>query len=388
MAKASELKEIIKYVIHNNQLLEERGRKKTTLEIEGESGIGKTSIVLQVARELGMDYSKYNPSQTDDAGDITGMPLREFECKDGDETLWVNEKTIDRLPSHVHFTGHTRTVTCRPSWVPNKPNSILLIDDWNRSHPHIIQALMEIIDRGESVGWKLPENTHVILSSNPDNGNYFVTSIDNAQKTRSTKVNLDFDVKEWAKWAEENEVDSRCINFLLLNPEMINIEAGINARLATTFFDTLISLSSFDKENFGLIHLLGEGSVGQEFTATFITFINNKLDRLPSPHFILDLDEKPENVIKAIKSVCGDKGTADYKASIASVINTRITNYALKLADEKKLNKKEHVKRIIDIIFSDTLDKDLTFMMIKTLNARKEFSYLLSEPRIFNEVLS
>ena len=50
--------------------------------------------------------------------------------------------------------------------------------------PRFIQATMELIDRGEYISWSLPPNCTIILTSNPDNGDYNVNSMDNAQKTR------------------------------------------------------------------------------------------------------------------------------------------------------------------------------------------------------------
>ena len=47
-----------------------------------------------------------------------------------------------------------------------------------------MNAIMELIDRGEYLSWKLPVNCHLFLTSNYDNGEYSVTSsLDEAQKT-------------------------------------------------------------------------------------------------------------------------------------------------------------------------------------------------------------
>lgn len=44
-------------------------------------------------------------------------------------------------------------------------------------------------------------------TTNPDNGDYQVTSMDEAQKTRFISCQLKFDVDCWAKWAEEVNMD-------------------------------------------------------------------------------------------------------------------------------------------------------------------------------------
>ncbi|WP_353086646.1 hypothetical protein, partial [Flavobacterium sp.] len=73
-----------------------------------------------------------------------------------------------------------------------------------------IQAVMELIDRGEYVSWKMPQNWTIVLTSNPDNGDYSVNTVDPAQRTRYLTVEMSFNHKEWATWAEFNNIDSRC----------------------------------------------------------------------------------------------------------------------------------------------------------------------------------
>ena len=82
-----------------------------------------------------------------------------------------------------------------PEWISGKEDGgILLLDDWNRADIRFIQAVMELVDRQEYISWKLPKNWHIILTANPDNGDYLVSSIDNAQKTRFISTILQFDL--------------------------------------------------------------------------------------------------------------------------------------------------------------------------------------------------
>ncbi|MBK7819401.1 MAG: hypothetical protein IPJ60_19070 [Sphingobacteriaceae bacterium] len=123
----------------------------------------------------------------------------------------------------------------------------MILDDLNRADIRFIQAVMELVDRQEYISWKLPKDWHIILTANQDDGNYLVQSIDVAQRTRFISVNLKSDVEVWAKWAETQGIDGRCINFLLMHPELITV--GTNPRSITTFLMLLvllkISLHSF-----------------------------------------------------------------------------------------------------------------------------------------------
>ena len=49
------------------------------MEVVGESGIGKTSAVLQMAKENDLDFVKLNLAQIEELGDLVGFPVRQFQ---------------------------------------------------------------------------------------------------------------------------------------------------------------------------------------------------------------------------------------------------------------------------------------------------------------------
>ncbi len=380
--KASEIKYVLHHIIKNNRYLEERGKKKNSILIESEAGIGKTSIVQQVAEESGLGFVKINLSNIEQAGDLTGFPYIELEySKDDNSKGWISTKQLEHSGEKFNLTGYSRTSYSPPAWVPKDGSGIiLLLDDFTRAPTHIMQAVMEIVDKGEYVSWALPQDCHVMLTSNPSNGDYIVTELDGAQKTRFIRLEMKFNVDEWASWAEKVGVDSRCINFLMLNPEMI--KGNTNARLATDYFNSISSLNEFGSaEALQLINLLGEGSVGAEFSACFALFVNNKLDKVPSPKDLFEAKDD-ETAIAKIKSVVGKVDTQEYKQNIASVLSTRIINYCDKIIEDKTFDKKKIVPRVAEIIKSGTFSGDINFNLVKNLNTRKQFASLVEQKEI------
>jgi hypothetical protein len=356
----NELKQFLKHIIVNNRLLQQTNKIPVAVNVEGESGIGKTSAILQVAQEMDLHMVKLNLSQIEELGDLTGFPVKEFQLCQEEKCIWVVEHAIEEYIKHGYvFTGLNRMSYCPPEWISNtSKGGILLLDDWNRADTRFLQAVMELIDRQQYISWKLPEDWHIILSSNPDNGTYLVNSIDNAQKTRFISINLKFDKDCWAVWAENNQIDSRCINFLLMHPELITTE--VNARSAVMFFNSISSLQPFD-DHLPLIQMIGEGSVGDEFSSMFTMFINNRLDKIISPQDIL-FHKSEEYVIKTLKSVIG-KDT-QYRADIASIIVTRIVNYALFYAKDNNVDK-TLVERISSLVTEDIFAADLRYNIVK-----------------------
>lgn len=359
----TELKDFIKHIVKNNRYIQENGKTPVAINIEGESGLGKTSTILQVANELNLQCVKLNLSQLEEIGDLVGFPMKEHEMVKNDVTKWVTESTMAMyIQSGYKPTGEKRMTHAAPEWVQGKgQGGILILDDWTRADLRFVQAVMEIIDRQEYISWKLPKDWHVVLTSNPDNGEYLVNSIDSAQRTRFITANLTFDIDCWAKWAEQNNIDSRCINFLLMNPELVR--GDINPRSITTFFNSISSIDVFE-EQLPLIQMIGEGSVGAEFSTLFTTFINNKLDAMVSPKEILTgADWEP--IETKLKASMYD-GT-HYRADIASLMATRISNYSVVYAESNPVSDKI-LDRIKDIIKAEGLFAlDLHYFMIKNI---------------------
>ena len=356
-----ELKDFLKHIIDNNRYLQSSNKPMVSTEVVGDSGIGKTSAIVQLAEELDLNFVKLNLAQIEEIGDLVGFPIRQFEMKDKNKNEWVDENSVeDYRKKGFESTGLNRMSYCPPEWISGKSNGgILLLDDWNRADMRFIQAVMELIDRQQYISWKLPKDWHIILTSNPDNGDYLVNSIDNAQKTRFISVNLKFDLKCWGKWAEQAKLDGRCINFMLMHPELVTKQ--VNSRSVSMFFNSISSIKSFE-DTLPLIQMIGEGSVGTEFSTLFTMFINNKLDKMISPENILSQDE--QYVTNTLKSLVGkDK---DYRADIASTLGTRLSNY-LEFYSKENAIEKPLIERISKIVTEKIFATDVSYNMVKSI---------------------
>lgn len=358
----NEAKEFLSHIVSNNRYLQEGGKLPVSTEIIGDSGIGKTSMVIQVAKELGLNFVKLNLAQIEELGDLVGFPIRQFEMKNDTTTSWIDEHAVEDFHKKGWVTtSQNRMSYCPPEWIAGKEKGgILLLDDWNRADIRFIQAVMELIDRQQYISWSLPKDWHIMLTANPDNGEYLVNSIDNAQKTRFISVNLKYDIKCWSTWAENNQVDGRCINFLLKHPELVSTD--INSRSITTFFNSISSLKSFES-SLSLIQMIGEGSVGSEFTTMFTMFINNKLDKMISPEDMLT-HKSEEYVLNSLKGIIGkDK---NYRADLASILSTRLINYSLFYSKNNKIEK-ELIDRLALLMNEEMFAVDLKYNMVKSI---------------------
>ena len=91
---SGEMVDFLQHIINNNRHIQKDGKKVVATEVIGESGLGKTSVVLQIAEQNNLDVVKLNLAQIEELGDLVGFPVRQFElCKKGEATVPVEAET-------------------------------------------------------------------------------------------------------------------------------------------------------------------------------------------------------------------------------------------------------------------------------------------------------
>lgn len=357
-----ELKDFVNHMVLNNQYIQTQGKIPVALNIEGEAGLGKTSSVKQLAKELKMEVIRLNLAEFEELGDLVGFPVKEFQIQNAEgKTMWINEHQIDAAVKKGYKVSGKRMAHAAPEWIQDKgEGGFLILDDYTRADHRFMQATMTLIDEQAYASWKLPKNWHILLTTNPDNGDYNVTSLDIAQKTRFISVGLKYDKDVWAKWAETANIDGRCINFMLMHPELVT--QSVNPRAITTFFNAISSIPKFEQK-LPMIQMIGEGSVGVDFSSMFTMFINNQLDKIISPEDILTKDE--QYVMNALTSAVGKDD--EFRADISSVIATRLVNYSLLHAETKQVSD-QMINRLIKLMTDcNAFTDDLRYYMVKEI---------------------
>ena len=378
----SEFSDVFNYLLDNNRRLSDSNQTPISIGLEGIAGIGKTAIVEEIANKRGVTFCKLNLSQLEEVGDLCGFPQKEYYVtwinKEGKQvSKWMPEALLHNVPAKVNITGKTRMGYASPAWLPREENpngTILLLDDYTRANSLFMQATMELINTAQYISWKLPNNTTVVLTSNPDDGEFSVTSLDSAQKTRFVNFNLKLNVKDWASWAENMQIDGRCINFgLFYGDELFkkhNNVQTINPRAYTTFCKAISGINNWnDDKSLALILQLSKGCflndtdniVGNLFTS----FIAAKLDRLIQPK---DMLIQSWSTVEPKLFNCVYEND-NYKPEIASILAIRLLNYIIYYFSQNGAKEAVVQDRILDFINNERklLSDDLMFHIIKTL---------------------
>lgn len=400
--KPSEVKLKVLEFIESNTQLEKRGLLKNALSFVGEPGIAKTSSVLQVCQENNIGIEKVNMANIDDLGEITGYPMKEYEMKKNSDIQWANDKNHESFLRLGYLdTGSTRTGYAEPKWVNSLRNyekSVLLLDDSLRSQPRFINALMDLIQRGEYYGWKLPKGCTVIMTNNPSDGDFQVAQEDSAHISRYFTFHVKYCEKSWAEQAQKENLHGAFINFILKHhSELFALQDEKNPSLGmmsmprqwSMLFSSINHLPEFTSPKSQKIILQnGKAILPSNLVQIFTTFLHAKEWNIVEPDEIFNNNIKDEEVVSMLKKSVGEPKAGTFRNDVASILSMRITNYLVHLASTNPIDS-FLTGRLKLIMENKILGSDLDFKLIKDMYSRNrdKFKGLLSEKFFRDQII-
>jgi hypothetical protein len=158
-------------------ILEVAYRARRPVLLEGATGIGKSEIVQQVGKKLGLatvvlDLSLLEPP------DLVGLPIVEG--------------------------GRTRYAL--PSILPREGKGILMLEELNRAERYIQQPALQLLTARKLHEYELPEGWSCVAAINPETGDYQVTPLDPALRARFLHVPVRADRASFIAWAVSNGI--------------------------------------------------------------------------------------------------------------------------------------------------------------------------------------
>jgi len=346
--------EVIEFIEHQvavNLFNIAKGRPRYTICIWGDKGIGKTEIVVkQLQREKIKYVIPIALSQIEEAGDILGIPHKVQD----DTGKWI-------------------TITAPPSWVPTvNETGILLFDDFNRADIRIIREFMQLLQDGTTLNWSLPPKWTIVLTANPEEGDYVVAQLDPAMLTRMAHITMITNEKDWLIWAEGNDIDKRVMSFIAKHKEHLNPGGRTCPRTWVMFGDMIRSIDSLTT-NLDLVKTYGSSVLEDESVHFFILFVKDELTWIVEPQLICESyttnSKVREKVLAPIK-----EGRAD----ITNMIFNRLLAY---LAVKKKIVPGSTIcKNVIALFEEEYISKEVKYLFAREINnATNKTGWLTSD---------
>ena len=229
---------------------------RQAIMIRGPHGIGKSQIFQQIADKLGMELIDRRLSQMTE-GDLLGLP----ELTDG----------VTRF--------------CPPDWfmAACKAPKIILLDEFNRGTPEILNTAMQITLDFELNGNKLHPETRVYAAINAS-AEYSVNELDFAQADRFWTIDLEPTVEDWLTWASDTGVDSVLVDFIRQNPGHLRAKGQMEpgkvypSQRSWDKLNQAIKRVGMDLQSPGvpdLLYPISIGFVGLEASIAFRDFVKN-----------------------------------------------------------------------------------------------------------------
>ncbi|MGE4272171.1 MAG: AAA family ATPase [Desulfitobacterium sp.] len=269
--------------------------------IVGESGIGKTALAKEIAKENQWSLVVINGNLLKE-GEIGGLPTVEsYVIHDQEER--VEKKTTVYAVHHKLREIDEEVVKGR--------TVLLFIDEINRCEHTVQQELMNLILNREINGYRLPKNVKILAAMNPSSKygadfDYQVVDMDAAQENRFVWLPMEPDYNQWIDWAMESGIQDKVIEFISTFPEYLHKinEDDLRAtprsyeRISNSYKIYLESQASIPRSVF--LNVL-KGNVGRLIAEEFISFVESDHQALISYADVFSGPSLPESLKGIIK---------------------------------------------------------------------------------------
>ena len=173
----------------------------------GAPGIGKTAVVGQVARELGIGLVSYSMTHHTRQSAL-GLPFIVHK-RYGDEEFDVSEYTMSEIITSIYDyreeTGYDR--------------GILFLDEINCVSETLMPAILQMLQNKTFGVHSLPEGWLIVAAGNPPRYNQSARSFDMATLDRVRCIELEPSLAAWQPYAAASGVHPAVLSYLRLHPE-------------------------------------------------------------------------------------------------------------------------------------------------------------------------
>lgn len=248
----------------------------------GPPGIGKSSIVKQIANDHDYDFIDLRLSLLDPT-DLKGIP---FFDKENNEAVWAS-----------------------PNFLPKDPNSrgILFLDEINTAAPSVQASAYQLVLDRKVGDYTLPEGWSIIAAGNRENDRGVTFRMPPPLANRFVHLEMAVDFEDWKQWAYANNIDETVIGYLSFDEsKLFDFDPTKNERSFPTprswEYVHKILRSGVSEQ---LLHEAVSGAIGKENSVDFLAF-RKVMHQLPDIDAIVrgELKEIDEEETKVLFMLC------------------------------------------------------------------------------------
>jgi 2-phosphoglycerate kinase len=271
--------------------------------IVGESGIGKTALAKELAKENNWSLIVIDGNLLKE-GEIGGLPT--IEAYSG--TSYSGDK-IEKKATVYAIHNKLRQID---EEISKGKTVLLFIDEINRCEHTVQQELMNLILNREINGYNLPEDVKILAAMNPSSKygsdfDYQVVDMDAAQENRFVWLHMEPDYMQWLDWAITAGIEQKVIEFISTFPEYLHKINEDDIRATPRSYERVSKSYTVYKAKKASIPRavflnVVKGNVGKLIAEEFISFVEADYRPLISYEDVFSGDSLEESVIEKVKS--------------------------------------------------------------------------------------
>ncbi|BBG66677.1 MoxR-like ATPases [Hydrogenimonas sp.] len=290
--------------------LEHLVEQRVPIFLWGPPGIGKSSIVKEIAEQRGIGFMDLRLTLLDPT-DLRGIPF--FD------------------------SGSQKAVWAPPAFLPDgtEEEGILFLDELNTAAPMVQAGAYQLILDRRIGEYRLPDGWAIVAAGNRESDRGAVFRMPAPLANRFVHLEMEIDARQWRSWALENGFDPSVVGFIAARPDAL---FAFDAKSAHRSFATPRSWEYVDKivkstPEPELLMPLISGSIGEELAAEFLSW-RSAAGELPDMEAVFSGEEEmvPEdpNALYVLSSMIVQR--ADPKISKERLDN--LMGYMMKMPGE------------------------------------------------------
>ncbi|PBG43093.1 ATP-binding protein [Clostridioides difficile] len=271
--------------------------------IVGESGIGKTALANKLAKENDWSLIVIDGNLLKE-GEIGGLPTIE-------SYVGVNSNGYKTEKKTTVYAVHNKLREIDEE-ISRSKTVLLFIDEINRCEHTVQQELMNLILNREINGYKLHDDVKILAAMNPSSKygsdfDYQVVDMDAAQENRFVWLNMESDHTQWIKWAIDEGIERKVIEFISTFPEYLHKINEDDVRATPRSYERVSKIYKVYKEKNNSIPRavflnVVKGNVGKVIAEEFISFIESNSEPLISYEDGFLGESIDESIVERVKN--------------------------------------------------------------------------------------
>lgn len=255
--------------------------KKVPVFLWGPPGIGKSSIVAQIAKERGVEFIDLRLSLLDPT-DLRGIPF--FNSEDN-SAVWA---PASFLPDESQKEG------------------ILFLDELNTAAPMVQASAYQLILDRKIGEYTLPDGWSIVAAGNRESDRGVVFRMASPLANRFVHLDMEVSVSDWSEWAKKSGLDTSIIAFISYRPDALfafNTKNDSKAFATPRTWQYVNEIITSTPEEDLLLPMIS-GAIGEELAASFLGF-KSVANSLPDIDKILsgEIDDVPQET-SALHILC------------------------------------------------------------------------------------